>query len=77
VLKKDEINGCVRHLKNVLTNFPSSWYRIFREQLIVIQVVKKFHDFVEPEGSAPCSQIPFIGPYPESVQNHWCFLTSL
>jgi len=33
------------------------------EKLIVAYMIKKFPNFMEPEGSLPCSQRPIIGTY--------------
>jgi len=32
---------------------------------VVLQLVKKFPAYLEPEGSSPYSQVPAICPYPE------------
>jgi hypothetical protein len=44
------------------------------EKLIVIQLVKKFPGFMEPEVSVPCSQDPTTGPYPGLAQIISCII---
>jgi hypothetical protein len=34
------------------------WWRVFLEKLIIIQMVKKFHAFTDPEDSSACSVKP-------------------
>ena len=37
----------------------------FLRSWLVLQLVKKFPTFLEPEGSSPYSQVPTTCPYPE------------
>jgi len=38
-----------------MTSLSITQSRVLFEKLIVTQLVKKFPDFLEPEGSLPCS----------------------
>jgi hypothetical protein len=42
-----------------------SWSWALLEEPPILQLLKNFPAFTEPEGSLPCSQEPFTGPYPE------------
>jgi len=46
--------------------YLTPWSRALLEKLVVIQLVKNFSAFMEPEGLISCSQKPAIGPYPKA-----------
>jgi hypothetical protein len=46
----------------------------FMELIPFWEAVKNFPNFMEPEGSLPCSQVPSTGPYPEPDQSISCHL---
>jgi hypothetical protein len=52
-------------IKNILTKKLTPWRKTILEKLIVVQLAQKFHHFMEPKGSLPCSEEPATGPYPE------------
>jgi hypothetical protein len=48
-----------------ILSLTHSWSWAIIENPPVVQLLKKSHKFMEPEGSLPCSQEPSICPYPE------------
>ena len=54
-------NSTVLVMRHLLT----PWFRILLEKLTVLQLVKKFPNFMETEGSLPHSQVPATCPYPD------------
>jgi hypothetical protein len=51
-----------------LTTYPPPWSWALLEKPSVAQLLKNFPNFMDPEGSLPCSQEPFTGHYPEPDQ---------
>jgi hypothetical protein len=47
----------------------SSWIRVLLENLIVVQLVRKFPDFMESEVLLLRSQQPTTGPYPKPEES--------
>ena len=62
----DEENMQIRHLLTYLLHGAES----FSRGPLVLQVVKKFTAFLEPEGSSPYSQMPTTCPYPEPTPSN-------
>jgi hypothetical protein len=49
------------------TNLLTPWSRTLLEKLKVAQLVRKYHSFMEPKGSSPCSQKTTTATCPEIV----------
>jgi len=58
------INSCGLCQKR-LTYLLTPWSRVLLKKLTGFQLVKKFPEFIKPEGSLPLSQVPATCPYPE------------
>jgi hypothetical protein len=56
--------GTQRGQDNSSVNWQN-WDRVLLQKLIGAHLIRRFPDFIESEGSLPCSKMPSTGPYPE------------
>jgi hypothetical protein len=65
----EPLKGSFQYVLQTQCRALTSWRWALLEKPPIVQLLKNFQHFMEPEGSLPCSQEPSTGPYPQPNQS--------